>query len=260
MKRKNILQEVLHKIRFGINIIKIYKTWPEGFMDYFKFLSLIKRNKIIHRLRNGNKYIIRTGTNDFGIINEIYIVKEYNQLMGYLKQNSVVIDIGAQIGVFSVFAGKIAKKGLVLSYEPFTENFEMLNQNIKLNSLENLKAFKKGISGKSGKRELVISEENTGGHSLFESGGKKVEIQTITLEQVFKENKLKKCDYLKIDCEGAEYEILMNTPIAYLKKIKSISMEYHDNGNVEELKNFLEKSGFKVEIGILGEGMLYAWR
>ena len=68
--KRNFLNSVAHKLRFGLKVIKIYKTWVLGFADYFKLLG---RRKIIHQLRNGLKYQIRTETNDFGIINEVYI-------------------------------------------------------------------------------------------------------------------------------------------------------------------------------------------
>jgi len=250
---------ILHKLWFAVNVIKIYDTWVKGFLDYFGILG---KRKILHRLRDGSRFEIRTKTNDFGIINEVYIVKEYHKLLNFIKKDSVVIDIGGQIGVFSIFASRIAKEGKILSFEPFVENYEMLQKNIKLNGLTNVKLFKLGVAGKSGRRELVISKENTGGHSFYETNGKKVEVETITLEDVFKKNKISKCDFLKMDCEGAEFEILLNTPKNILKKINSIAMEYHEEaGSVLELKKFLEKSGFSVELKKdVGTGMIYAWR
>jgi len=261
-------KKVINKIKFGINIIKVYKTWVKGFLDYF---GVFGKNKIkIHKLRNGGKYFFRTGTSDFGIINEIYVVREYHKLIKYIKDNSVVIDIGSQIGVFSVFAAKLGKNVRVYSYEPFKENYEMFQKNITINNLQdNIKSFQLGIAGKKGGRELLIAEDNTGGHSFYGEGkrkiffkknNKKIKINTITLKDIFIENKIEECDFLKMDCEGAEYEIIYNTPLKYLKKIKTISMEFHENQDILKLKIFLEKKGFNVKLNKLGEGMLYAWR
>ena len=254
--KRNFLQKITHKLWFGIQVIKTYKTWAIGFMDYFK---LLKEKIIIHKLRKGHIYAIRSNTEDFGIINEVFIVKEYHKLLRFVKNNAVVIDIGAQIGVFSIFAAKKNKNIKVYSYEPFEKNFNLLKRNISLNGLDNIHIFKQGISGEKGKKELVISQDNTGGHSFYIKGNNKVEIETITLKDVFEKNKIKTCDFLKIDCEGAEYEILYKTPLKYLKKIKSITLEYHKNGIVEELQKFLEKSGFNIKIDKIGE-ILYAWR
>lgn len=254
--KRNFFQETIHKCRFGILIIKYYKTWLLGFLDYFKFL---KNKFIIHKLRNGTKYLIRTNSSDFGIINEVYVVKEYHKLLNYIKRRSIVIDIGAQIGVFSVLAAKIATKGKVFAFEPFEGNNLLLRKNIKLNNLKNVIVSENAIAAKSETRQLVISKENSGGHSFFEKGDERVEIKTITLKDVFIKNKIDYCDFLKIDCEGAEYEILYNAPKKYLDKIKSITLEYHKNGNPLELKNFLEEANFKVKIDKVAE-LIYAWK
>ena len=250
--------KIFHKIWFGLNVIKRYKTWFSGFLDYFK---IIGDGRMVHRMRGGAKYLMRTGTSDFGIINEVYIVREYHKLLDFIKKNSVVIDIGAQIGVFSVFASKIASEGRVLSFEPFDENYGMLQKNIKLNESRNVSPFKLGVAEKSGERELYISSENTGGHSFYDKEDKKIKIKTTTLQKIFEDNQISKCDFLKLDCEGAEYEILLSAPSKYLQRIKSISMEYHNNGDIQELKKHLENEKFKVVLNEeLGEGMLYAWR
>ena len=64
---------------------------------------------------------------------------------------------------------------------------------------------------------------------------------------------------MKIDCEGAEYEILYNTPKEYLDKINSITMEYHENGDIQELRRFLKKANFNVSVDKIAE-LLYAWK
>jgi FkbM family methyltransferase len=254
-----MIKKVLHKINISLKIIKTYKNWPTVFLDYFK---LLKKGLILYKLRNGLKYFARSKTSDFEIINEIYIIKEYDKLLHFIKENSIVIDVGAQIGVFSVLAGKLKKGVRVYSYEPFKPNCELLEKNIELNNLkENIFAYELGVGGKKGKRELIICDENTGGHGFFcENGSTKTTINVISLKDIFEKNKIKKCDFLKMDCEGAEYEIILNTSDKYLKKIKAITMEFHKNGNIENLKNFLEQKGFKVEITNIGEGILYAWQ
>jgi len=247
------------KIIFSFKIIKTYKNWVNVFLDYFK---LMKRELIIYKLRNGIKYCARTNTTDFEIINEVYIVKEYHKLLKFIKEDSIIIDIGAQIGIFSIFAGKIKQNVKVYSYEPFTPNYELLKKNIELNKLnKNVFPFQLGLAKKGGERNFVICDNNTGGHGFFcKDGSKKISIKVINLKEVFDKNKIKECSFLKMDCEGAEYEILFNTPDEYLNKIKSITMEFHKNGDVKRLKNFLEKKGFEVEITNVGEGMLYAWK
>jgi hypothetical protein len=77
-----------------------------------------------------------------------------------------------------------------------------------------------------------------------------IEVPGVTIESIFQELELQTCDYLKIDCEGAEYDILFNTNKAILSKIRHICLEYH-NGVTSfshvDLVHFFQINGFHVE-------------
>ncbi|MDP3790211.1 MAG: FkbM family methyltransferase, partial [Candidatus Omnitrophota bacterium] len=134
-------------------------------------------------------------------------------------------------------------------------------ENVRLNNADkNIHIFNRGVSGKRGARRLFIDHNNPGGHSMFNGSGGFIEIDTVSLSDIFDDNGLSHCDFLKMDCEGAEYEILYNTPLEYLKRIKSISMEYHDNGDISGLASFLEENGFKVTFKKNKDHLLYAKR
>ena len=80
-------------------------------------------------------------------------------------------------------------------------------------------------------------------------GSEKIEL--ITIEDVFEENKLSHCNFLKIDCEGVEAEIVMSIPLEILRKIEYISMESTDYlklGKNEKLVSFLEDNGFELSV------------
>jgi FkbM family methyltransferase len=149
----------------------------------------------------------------------------------------------------------------VYSYEPFEANFNLLADNIKLNKLTRyVKAYQKGVGAERGRKKLFIHSNNTGGHSMYVQSKQHTLINLVTLKDIFTQHNIKKCDVLKMDCEGAEYEILYETPLAYLKKIRSIALEYHTNKNVFRLKKFLEKQGFNVKLEETGIPILYAER
>ncbi|MCU0642143.1 MAG: FkbM family methyltransferase [archaeon] len=252
------LSVYLYRIILGLKAIGLYKNWARALLAY---LHLNKRTKTLH-LRNNTLYRFRRDTMDFQVVNEIYMNKIYHRYLNRLKHNSIVIDIGANIGVFSVLAAKQNSRVKVYSYEPFEENFLMLKENIALNHLENqIKPFKLGIGGKKGARTLHLDEANTGGHSMYSGGSREVKINLVTLTDVFRQNKIKECDFLKVDCEGAEYEIFYSTSPSVLKKIKTISLEFHEEhgaGKAVELAKFLWKHGFKVHVVGRGLGFIYA--
>lgn len=262
MRVKNLkMKEKISKIKTALNVIKQIKNWPVYFLDYFK---IGKNKNIVYIFRNGIKLKTRAGTNDRVIINEIWIRKFYNPEGFEIKKGETVVDIGAHIGVFSIFASRNAQK--VYAFEPVLENFELLKSNIEINNLENIIVpINKAVSGKTEEREIFFDNDNFGGHSFYSSlkrsGEKKV--SAVSLEDFIKENKIEKIDFLKIDCEGAEYDILFNCPVEILQRIEKISMEYHNidkNRNAVLLKNFLEEKRFRVILSFGNEEKIYAIR
>jgi FkbM family methyltransferase len=187
---------------------------------------------------------------DEDMINESWISKDYNPRGFGIKKNFVVIDVGAHIGAFTVYAAKNAKNGIVYSYEPYSENFRLLKENVKLNDLRNVKIFNLGILGKKKKVRLYLDETNDAGHSIFNKAKDFEVINCVSLQDVFDDNKIKFCDFIKIDCEGAEYEILFNTPKGYFDRIGMIALEYHDGmykrKNLNDMKRLLSNMGFKI--------------
>lgn len=266
-----IVDYKMNKIQKAIDVLRTIKNYPIWFLDYFQYinnLNLTKKDFIIYNLKNGLKYKTRAGTIDCAIINEVCVRKIYLQEFG-IDENDIVVDIGAHIGIFSVFASELAKKGKVYSFEPVPENFKILKENIELNKKKNIIPINKAVSSKIGKKEFFISKTNTGGGSLYLNNKEKkheikINVSTSSLKDIMRINKIKKIDFLKMDCEGEEYEILFNCPDKILKSVKKISMEYHnidDKYNFSSLKVFLEKKGFRVKLGKQtksGIGILYA--
>lgn len=214
------------------------------------------------------KFIVRNGTMDKFAVWEVWKLREYETP----KQNDIVVDIGAQIGTFTVYAAQRAHGGKVFAYEPLPENFEFLNQNIKLNHLKNVISFQLAVSSTSGGGYLFIQKHNSGGHSVYNSGNdKKISIEKITLGEIFTQNKIEKIDFLKIDTEGSEYDILLNASKDILSKIGKIIIEYHDyynhGHNYHDIETYLKASGFKVKTKgyclqqqILKTGFIKAYR
>ncbi|MEK6844552.1 MAG: FkbM family methyltransferase [Nanoarchaeota archaeon] len=257
----------MKKVKTFFGIVKTFKNWPTYFADRY---GLIKKKNIIYLLRNGIKCKARARTNDKKIINEIWERKIYNPKNFEIRESDVILDIGAHIGCFSVFASKLAEKGRIFSFEPFPENFALLKDNILLNKINNITSINKALGNKNGKTDIFLSMHNTGGHSFYSShknSEKKIKVDVTSLPSFMKENKISKINFLKMDCEGAEFEILFNCPKDTLEKIEKISMEYHNKSgvnNVNVLKQYLENNGFKVIIKNnnihTSYGMLYAHR
>ena len=145
-----------------------------------------------------------------------------------LVKDSTVVDIGAHVGVVSIYLAK--KYGCkVFAYEPSLHNYRRLLDNIKANSLKELiQVFPVAVTNNG--REVTISEDtnNSGGTNIYSDGYK---VESITLKNIINVILMKyitidnKIDLLKIDCEGAEYEIFEDlTPLEHVKAVRG---EFH---------------------------------
>jgi len=232
-----------------IKALMVVKNWPLYLADYLKVI----KGRVTYTLIDGSTYTLRANTNDRNIFNEVLLHKMYNPPGFEINKGDIVVDIGAHVGIFSTFAAKDASK--VYSFEPFSENFELLLINKKNNKRDNIIVYNKAVYSQAGKKTLFLDKDNKGGHSFYQDYLKnrqdKIETETISLQDVFLQNGISKVNFLKIDCEGSEYDILFNCPKEVLSKVEKISMEYHtidDNHNVTKLQSFLEENGFTVTI------------
>ncbi|MEK7202857.1 MAG: FkbM family methyltransferase, partial [Patescibacteria group bacterium] len=187
--------------------------------------------------------------------------KYYNPAGFEIKSGDIVFDIGANNGFFSIYAAKKAMDGKVYAFEPVPYLVEKIKKTIKLNNLKNIKVENIAIGDDVSKRIFYISKNHNGCHSLYKRNGdlEKIEISVIILEKYCEDNDIKKINFLKLDCEGAEYEIIKKESIDFIKnRIKLISMEYHDNitsHTHSEIVEILQNAGFLIKIS---NGFVYA--
>ncbi len=244
--------------------IKISKKFSTKFIWVLAYLNLLDFTKE-HTLRTLDGTTISLSDKDsFGIVNEIFCEEVYNKYRK-IKNTGKVIDIGANIGVFSLFAASSGKDVKVYAFEALPANIAILEKNIKQNNLEK-RILATNVAVASDDRGRVLHLGEAGGHHTtlpeqspaFIPAQKVVNVPSLTLGQIFEKNMIDKCDFLKVDCEGAEYEILLSTENTLLQKIEYIAMEYH-NG-FKELMLKLEGAGFSVinEPQTERAGMLYA--
>ncbi len=125
-----------------------------------------------------------------------------------LSSSMTVVDIGANIGLYTVIAAK--KAGKVFSFEPESENIALLNKNVRENGLANVQTFQKAVADTEGTQEFFISNNNKGSHSLFTPPDtfEKGTVETISLDAWAAQNHIDNIDLIKIDVQGAEFLVL----------------------------------------------------
>ncbi len=247
-----------------MKFFQIYKNWSEIIFCRIRSTNL---TKVI--LKNGLKICSSIESPLTVIVDEIFLLNRYT-IYPEVKVNKgdVVVDIGAHVGIFSLFAFQNGASK-IYSYEPDVNNCKYISQNCDDNNIKNVVVNNFAITDINGPINLHLSVSDGGNSVFFDSPSHDIEnvikVKSITLENIFIKEKIKKIDFLKIDCEGSEGLIIQSTPKRILKKIHKISMEYHDNVspiNHLAIQEKLEKSGFTVKLSELDNyfGYIYAWR
>lgn len=242
-----------------------------GVQRYFKLLQnvsnpwkywqdKIKPGSEIAFTTRPNPITVRVPKRLMLIFKEIFLsdVYDISDLRNDLNENSVVVDIGANVGFFSVLVLSKVKVKKVFAFEPIPSNLEIFQRTITANPIlqEHLVLTQAAVTGKpqphlelhlDGSNELT---ENASVFSGFESThAVKLTVPSITFGEIFQKHELSQIDFLKMDCEGSEFDIVYNTDASLLKRIRKMMVEVHDiegdeKNNVNYFNDYLKSLGF----------------
>ncbi len=174
-----------------------------------------------------------------------------------LRPGMTVVDIGANIGLYTALAAKgVGPTGRVLALEPDPESFAFLRRTIAENGFENVEPFQVAASAAAGDAELYSNPDNRGDSRLYADpllGDKPLQVRTTTVDELLGSRNLRSVDVLKIDTQGAEglvlagaRETLANSPNL------TILMEFWPYGlartgsRADVLLALLRESGFQI--------------
>ncbi len=178
----------------------------------------------------------------------------------------ILIDAGACFGDSSLFYAKRNFK--VYAIEPNPTNYAAMLENIKLNpNLKNRITTLHEAIGPNGQIDFSIRSGGIyGGGTLETNKGRIIKIKSVTLATLLKRQKLKYCDYLKMDCKGGE-RYLTTKDLQKVRKAIKIEYSYNDKEDTKKLINIVKNSGFNVKTyPVFGftpidyVGTLYAWK
>lgn len=190
---------------------------------------------------HGHTLNYRPGTSDPHLIYKILLRegKKGEYVFPPGLQAKVIFDIGANIGAASVLLSERFPGARIYAFEPMAENFELLKQNTLKSP--NVTPVHLALASESGERELIHSPDrfNRGGFSFFQHGAPaetpRTQVATMTASQFMREQGIASVDLIKVDTEGAEYEILTGFDPAALQQVKWIIGELHGERDFELL-------------------------
>ena len=215
--------------------------------------------------RYNSKLYCRVDTNDYFVIRETDIIDRFGP-----KQGDIAVDVGAHIGRYTIISSKrVGPNGKVVAIEANPENFEMLKKNIQLNGLTNVTALNYAVNSKEEQEsqlKLYLPGEEVG-YTIYNTimtnranpiEDKFVEVNAATLDNLLLQQqqqnggiRQKEINWIKIDVEGAEFEVLKGATNV-LSKSKDITLlievhNLHDGTNhYKDITDFLSSYEFKI--------------
>ena len=238
---------------------------------YFPDLTLENHKDGVLASFNNLKIYIET-PEEFFILKEVFVEKDYNLLS---NESFVVFDIGMNIGISSLFFGLQKNVEKIYSFEPVVTTYQQAIYNVGLNKdfSSKIEAFNIGLGATTRVEKVLYNPQAKGNCGIRlesslvidKNNSKEIEINiqdvnTILPELFAKHTNQKKV--LKIDCEGAEYEILQKLSDSHLlTQVDVLLIEWHDKGS-GILENILLENNFRVVSRYLTSisGMIYAFK
>lgn len=175
---------------------------------------------------------------------QVFLPGNYDQLLNKINVGDVVIDAGANIGMFTIKAArKVGASGSIIAVEPQQNNIGFLLENIRINNFNNIKIIEKALYPYDD-QSIHFDGMGVAGHISYKNSGKLV--STISLRTLVL-NHVKKNFWLKMDIEGGEESLFAeNQDLIYLNKLSGMAYEIHSRNGFNLINNQLSKLGLKT--------------
>lgn len=206
-----------------------------------KLLPGLSKRPIELRFRAGGCFLVHEFMTLY-IYDEIFVGKCYD----VEAVDGTILDIGANTGLFALRMSQLSPAAKIICFEPYPPNFEKLNETVAINKLTNVTTVMKGVGGTSRTEKLYVDPRNIGGHSIsMTPSSTSVDIVIADLASILRD--IGRCDLLKLDCEGAEKEIIESITPAMASRIEQIVMEFTPRlYDVAALQDRLRALGYAV--------------
>ena len=197
--------------------------------------------------------VVLPGLDAMGIYHHVWFRQEYEKV-ARPKKGDVVVDVGAHIGLFALRCLKCFGASLVVAVEPHPLNARLLRMNLALNKLDDRALVVEAALGREEGTARLFIARTSDAHSLIydrsrHEGGRVVEVAVKTMDGLVEELGLERVDFIKIDVEGAELDVLAGAQRTLSEFRPTLVVETHTGkvpGVLEELVNTLRPHGYRL--------------
>lgn len=240
--------EVAHPSNFVKHHRALRASWKYWLALGLKFVPHVWPFPIHLHLRDGGAFVVRRFMTLF-IYQEIFVDRCYD-LPFRLPLQPVIVDVGSNTGLFILRMKQLYPDARIFGFEPLPANYSQLRTNIKASALRDVFVFDSGVGGRARTETLHVHPRNLGGNSIIASeamSGRGLPITIIDVEQMLAKTPDSRCDLLKLDCEGAELEIMQAITPKIADRIMTIVFEPTPTlYDVHDVVRHLESVGYVV--------------
>lgn len=223
-------------------------------------LGIIRIPYFPYRLTVGEKPLTMlarpttTSMADLFVLREVFVNEAYKDVLPLLggRKNIRLVDIGANLGSFTIWMDRTVGVREAFCFEPEPDSFRLLDFNLRINGCTSAKSIESAIGGEARTIKISLKKESPGGTNIYGTVGSPeaaTPVQVLALNQWLKAVE-GDFDVLKIDCEGAEWEIFRKTEPAAFKRFRVLVGEVHGDPeqkqSVAEFKGLVEQLGFRT--------------
>ncbi len=243
------IKQVVNRKAFGDHRQCLRHAWKFYFALLAKLVPGLWPFDVHLGLRDGGEIIVSQFMTLY-IYKEVFCDKCYDIEVFGMPERPTIIDVGSNTGLFILRMKQLYPNAKLYGYEPQETNFALLCATLKLNNPSDTHVFKLGVGAHDRKEKLFVHKRNIGGSSIIKSqvdADDYEEVELIGLASLLETNDLESCDLLKLDCEGAEHEIILSITPAICQRVSRIIFESTPKlYDVGELVSHLERIGYLV--------------
>lgn len=210
-------------------------------------LRLIPKSLVLPILQGrlrGKKWVVGAGEHGYWLGS--YEMGKRLAFEREIKMGSVLYDIGANVGYFSLLASVlVGENGKVFAFEPLPRNIEFLKKHISINKLTNIEVIEAAVSSQSGEAFFDLGASTAMGH-LSDSGG--LQVTMVSLDDLVSAGEIQPPDYIKLDVEGAEYDALRGAEAVIDNFQPVLFLDTHQHSAHQNTIRFFEQKNYRFEI------------
>jgi FkbM family methyltransferase len=196
-----------------------------------------------------------TSLADLYVLREVLLEETYRDVLPLLPRRGLrIVDIGANLGSFTIWLSRTAKVDEAFCFEPEPDSFRLLQFNLAQNGCGFARALDKAVGGESRTAQVALKADSPGGTSIYAPASdperaRRTAVQVLALSEWLGRTP-GAFDLLKMDCEGSEWEIVRRTSPSDLARFRAVVAEVHADPDglqpVEEFGGLLEAGGFRT--------------